>query len=448
MKTLQVLFISGNWNDEDGRSSKYMGIVSDFISKKITGHIDIYNGGNIEDLKKILEDKVPTSEVVFWFPNIPAELREGIRNPKDFNPSCTLINYKRNDNDRLSYDDLRSLAIANKADLTCEVFKDDTGRYQMRVFDSNDTIVSDFTQSTGKSVTDLISRIYILRSLAYSKLVRTGETIDIINPNFEDIASKYIEFGDILAKKLNNQYIKRHLGEIAFRGHIDSSTKSNDIVYVSARHVKKDEVTPTDKTKFVATRLLSNKINYYGEAKPCFNCSTYTRVLIHLPKVNYIFFSNFYIDEAKYTEKVLPSQCIQQVQEITNVIDNYNYETDFAINLLGCGSMIFLSTLDELDKYYEKFIQRELPEVVVPEYEQITNDDGVNTYINTLKDRPLVNGELLDIRFEDGSTSVYKINVKSFKDLQDKQHQEASIKMRVKGIQTELSIVGLYARRV
>ena len=110
--------------------------------------------------------------------------------------------------------------------------------------------------------------------------------------------------------------------------------------------------------------------------------------------------------------------------------------------------MIFLSTLDELDKYYDKFIQRELPETVVPEYEQIVNEDGVNTYINTLKNRPLVNGELLDIRFEDGSTSVYKINVKSFKDLQDKQHQEASIKMRVKGIQTELSIVGLCARRV
>ena len=448
MKTLQVLFISGNWNRDEGRSSKYMGIVSDFISKKITGHVDIYNGGNLEDLKRIMEEKVPSSEVVFWFPNIPSELRDEVKNPKDYNPSCTLINYKRNDNNRLTYDDLRSLAIANKADLTCEVFKDDTGRYQMRIFDSNDTIVSDFTQSTGKSITDLISRIYILRSLAYSKLIHTGELIDIINPNFSEIAKKYIEFGEVLANKLNNQYIKRHLGEIAFRGHIDPSTKSNDIVYVSARHVRRDELTPEDQSKFVATRLLSNKINYYGEAKPCFNCSTYSRVLNHLPGVNYIFFSNFYIDEARYTEKVLPSQCVQQVQEITNIILNNGYESDFAINLIGCGSMIFVNTLDELDKYYDKLILRDLPEMITPDYEQIVNDDGVNTFINTLKDRPLANGELLDIRFEDGSTSVYKIIVKEFQDAQEKLHQEAIIKIRVKGIQTELPIIGLYARRV
>ena len=448
MKTLQVLFISGNWNNEEGRSSKYMSIVSDFVSKKITGHVDIYNGGNLNDLKKIMEEKVPSSEVVFWFPNIPSELREGIKNPKDYNPSCTLINYKRNDNNRLTYDDLRSLAIANKADLTCEVFKDDTGRYQMRVFDSNDTIVSDFTQSTGKSITDLISRIYILRSLAYSKLIHTGELIDIVNPNFNEIAEKYIEFGEVLANKLNNQFIKRHLGEIAFRGNIDPVTKSNDIVYVSARHVRRDELTPDDKSKFVATRLLSNKINYYGEAKPCFNCSTYSRILSHLPKVNYIFFSNFYIDGARYTEKVLPSQCVQQVQEISNLIINNNYESNFAINLLGCGSMIFINSLEELDKYYEKLIQRDLPEMITPDYEQIINDDGVNTFINILKERPLINGELLDIRFEDGSTSVYKIQVKEYQDNQEKLHQEAVIKVKIKGIQTELPIIGLYARRV
>ena len=448
MKTLQVLFISGNWNNEEGRSSKYMGIVSDFVTKKVTGHVDVYNGGNLNDLKNIMEEKVPTSDVVFWFPNIPSELRDYVKNPKDYNPSCTLINYKRNDNNRLSYDDLRSLAIANKADLTCEVFKDDTGRYQMRIFDSNDNIISNFTQSTGKSMTDLISRIYILRSLAYSKLIYTGESIEIKNPNFKDIARKYMEFGDVLSKKLNNSYIKRHLGEIAFRGHIDSTTKSNDIIFVSERHVRREDLTDSDFSKFVAVRLLSNKINYYGEAKPCFNCSTYIRILSHLPKVNYIFFSNFYIKDAKYTEKLLPSQSVQEVQELINIIDAKNYENDFAINLVGCGSMIFLSTLDELDKYYELLELRKLPEFIVPEYEQIINDDGVNSFINTLKNKPLINGELLDIRFDDGTTSVYKINVKNYKDTNDKVHLEATIKVKVKGIQTELSIVGLYARRV
>ena len=427
-----------------------MGIVADFVVKKITGHVDVYNGGRLSELTAILEEKVPDCDVVFWFPNIPSEYREEIRNPKDYNPSCTLINYKRNDNNRLAYDDLRSLAISYKADLTCEVYKDDTGRYQMRIFDSLDTVVSDFTQSTGKSITDLVSRIYILRSLAYSKIVHTGDAIDIVNPEFSDIVKSYIKFGDILADKLNNEYIKRHLGEIAFRGNIDSTTKSNDIVYVNVRHVRKDDLTLDDQSKFVATRLLSNKINYYGESKPCFNSSTYNRVLNHLPKVNYIYFSNFYIDDedVKYTEKILPPHCIQQVQEIINLIDMYEYETDFAINLLGCGSMIFVSSLDQADKYFENLRKRELPEVVIPEYEQIFNDDGEDMFVNTLKDRALEDGELLEIKFEDGSTSVYKIIVNEYRDEEDLLHRDAIIKVRVKGIQTKIPILGQFARRV
>lgn len=446
MRNLNLLFVAGNWGPDGGRPSKYMDQLAEHLAKKVTGHVDVHNGGTIEELKEILETRAKQNEVVFWSPNIPNELKNGILTPKDYNPACTLINFKRNDHGRLSYDDLKSLMIAQKADITCEVFKDDTGRYQMRIFDIQDCLISHFTPNTGKSMTDLVSRIYILRSLSYSRLSSSGESHPILNPNFEEIANAYAKFGEFLKKQIKNNFIRRHLGEIAFRGFMDSLTPSNDTVVVNARHVKLDMI--HEKSAYVTTRLLSNRVNYYGETRPCFNSSTYLRVLSHLPKVRYIFFSDLYCNDAKYTEKVLPSQCIEQVAEILFVIRSYCYETNFAINLLGCGSMIFLSSLDKLDEYLSKLQRRGQPEYVVPEYETIECDDGISFFTNTLKDREIKNDELLEILFDDGSVSVYKANIKEYTDEEGRPHKEAFIRMSVKGIKTEVNLIGMKARRV
>lgn len=447
MKNLTVLFVGGSWDSEEGMSSRYMSTISEFLVKKITGHVDVYNGGNIERLKDIVKD-CANYDVIFWFPNIPPDLKSVIKNPKLHNRDCVLINYRRNDNDKLSFDNLISIALSSRADLSCEVYKDSDGCYNMRVFDNCGVVISGFTTNIGKSMTDLVSRIYNLQSVQYSRLFKVEEDHAVIHDQLLQIRDAYQDFNEVLSKKVDNPHIKRSLAEIAIKGVASDGSPSNDIVYVNASHVKLEAIENLEEQIFVTTRLVSHKINYYGTQglSPCFNCSTYCRLLNQLPNIDYLIYSPLYVEDAPFTEKILPLGCLQSVKEIMRFVDVESKE--FALNLLGRGSIIFLSDISKLDSYHDKMKVRKLPELITPEYDQIVNDDGVNSFINTLKGAPLEQDDLLEIRFDDGSVSTYKILVKYYKDEQDRVHKSAQIRMTIKGIQTEVPIIGLYARRV
>ena len=110
--------------------------------------------------------------------------------------------------------------------------------------------------------------------------------------------------------------------------------------------------------------------------------------------------------------------------------------------------MIFLSDLSKMNDYMDKLQVREQPEVIVPEYETIYCDDGKEKFVSTLKNREIRPDELLEIKFDDGSVSVYKTSVREFTDDDNRPHREAYITMSVKGIRTEIDLVGQQARRV
>lgn len=447
MNDLRVLFISGNWNLEGGRSSNYMTSLINSFENKLGHKIQAYNGGNVEDLPGILEEHVPESDLVFFSPNIPYSLSSKRRiNPKDYNHRVTLVTFKRNDG-KLSFDDMMSISITLRADLTCEVRKNADGRYEMRIYDILGNLWSDFTTNTAKSVATLVSRGTALKSLRYARFRGEEGTIRQTNPDVNEIVEAYKEFGHRLVDVVKpSEHVRRHLGEISFRGSDDPNDDAFTTFFASERNVRlSDDIGPEN---FVPTRMDRSSLVYFGQRKPHLNSAVFDRLFLELPDVNYIFSSQCYLRGARFTERILTKGCIQQTVEILKALEGLDPLELGGLNVLGQGSLILGRTVDDVEGRFGYLEKRDLPEPIGVEFDAILLDDGVETFDSILDGRKLEPGELLEIQFMDGSAGTYEIMVNSYRDDKNRPHHEAYIGLNVKGVPMDFPITGMLARRI
>lgn len=82
-----------------GRSFK---VIDEF--RKYLDNADFYNGGNYNELNKILEMTI-NYDTVFWWINVANGLPK-IRNVKEINYNMMLISSKINDNNKYTFQDL------------------------------------------------------------------------------------------------------------------------------------------------------------------------------------------------------------------------------------------------------------------------------------------------------------------------------------------------------
>lgn len=82
-----------------GRSFK---VIDEF--RKYLDNADFYNGGNYNELNKILEMTI-NYDTVFWWINVANGLPK-IRNVKEINYKMMLISSKINDNNKYTFQDL------------------------------------------------------------------------------------------------------------------------------------------------------------------------------------------------------------------------------------------------------------------------------------------------------------------------------------------------------
>ena len=81
-----------------GRSFK---VIDEF--RKYLDNADFYNGGNYNELNKILEMTI-NYDTVFWWANVANGLPK-IRNVKEINYKMMLISSKINDNNKYTFQD-------------------------------------------------------------------------------------------------------------------------------------------------------------------------------------------------------------------------------------------------------------------------------------------------------------------------------------------------------
>ena len=123
----KILLVGGTWDLNGGRESN---LINKFV--KELKEASIYNGGNYNDLNKILESCVDY-DIVIWWANVPNDLPK-IRNVKEINYKTMLVSSKNNVDNKYNFFELLQRAFAVKANLSVQFTKKDN-LYNMMMFD-------------------------------------------------------------------------------------------------------------------------------------------------------------------------------------------------------------------------------------------------------------------------------------------------------------------------
>lgn len=368
-----ILFVGGNWDLNGGKKSK---IVDEF--SKYLSNVTIYNGGNYNDLNKILESCIDY-DIVIWWANVPNELPK-IRNVKDINYRTMLVSSKRNIDNKYSFQDLLQRALSLKANLTIE-FSNFNNLYSMKLFDPLGNIWYEGTDIKECSK-NLLDRLNFIKNITRESTVSSEENIGAFawffnmfkeemynsqdNPTIsikkeflnivKDYASKFAE------ATFQTQDGKRFLGNASFRCPKGfPSFRDGKYIFVSKRNVNKEFIGIEE---FVPVYLEDEKIYFCGKNKPSVDTPIQVRLYKKLPNINYMIHSHCYIKGAPYTENALPCGAIEEIYEIENLLKQYynnDYNKDFYVmNLMGHGSIMMSKTIEQLKNI--EIIGRQLPE--------------------------------------------------------------------------------------
>lgn len=371
----KILFVGGTWDLDGGKSSS---IVQKFASA--LSNVDVYNGGNYNDLESIL-DKVKDYNIVLWWANVPNDLPK-VRDVKEINYKTMLVSSKNNTDDRYTFQDLLQRSFALKSNLVIE-FKRLDKIYQMRLFDPLGNVWYEGTDI--KSCADeLIKRLTFIKSIKRESIVSSEENNgalawffnmfkqemyhddeSVVIPIKEDFLRIVKGYATKLAEAtFETKDVKRFLGNASFRCPKGfPSFREGKYIFVSRRNINKEYITIDD---FVPVYLDDNKIYYHGDFKPSVDTPIQVRLYNKLPNINYMIHTHCYIKDASYTDVALPCGAIEEVDEIINAIKK-NYDNDlnrdfYVINLKGHGSIMMSNEPKRLETV--EIIGRHLPEVI------------------------------------------------------------------------------------
>lgn len=369
----KILFVGGNWDLNEGKESK---IVNEFA--KYLPNATVYNGGDYNDLNKILESCI-NYDVVIWWANVPNELPK-IRNVKDINYKTMLISSKRNVDNKYSFQDLLQRSFALKSNLTIEFSKNDN-LYSMKLFDPLGNVWYEGTDIK-KCSEELLDRLNFIKSITRESTVSSEENIGALawffnmfkeeiykstdNPTIpikKEFLNIVIDYATKFAEAtFQTKDVKRFLGNASFRCPKGfPSFRDGKYIFVSKRNVNKEFIGIEE---FVPVYLENGKIYYCGENKPSVDTPIQVRMYEKLPNINYMIHSHCYIDGAPYTEKALPCGAIEEVNEIAKLLETYydnDYYRDFYLmNLIGHGSIMMSKNPEQLKNV--AMVGRQLPE--------------------------------------------------------------------------------------
>ena len=173
-----------------------------------------------------------------------------------------------------------------------------------------------------------------------------------------DYANKFTE------STFDTKDVKRFLGNASFRCPKGfPSFRDGKYIFVSKRNIDKRYI---DIDEFVPVYMEDGKIYYCGENKPSVDTPIQVRLYNLLPNINYMIHSHCYIKNAPFTINALPCGAIEEVDEILKLLDDY-YDNDlykdlYLINLIGHGSIMMSSNIDNIKNIDIK--GRKLPEKI------------------------------------------------------------------------------------
>ena len=378
----KVLIVGGTFDKEGGRPSKLIYKIYEELKKEPFFEITYANGGLVSDLHNGILPDVVNYEVVLWFANVSND-EDKLRDVKALNPKALLITSKRNDDNKYTFAELISRALAIKANLTIEFSKQED-KFNMMLFDPLGNVFYD-----GFDVEAMCEYlIQRMGQLQQFTRVPTIQETELPAPEVPE-ETEFFEFAHDCADIFHNlirpaKGTERFLGNMSFRcqNGFPSFRGENGIVYVSRRNVDKSDI---NAASFVPTYLTENlTTKYFGENKPSVDTPVQLRLYKLFPWANYMLHAHCYVDTTDIpdtmmlrTNEPIPCGALEELSEIRIVLparDGSFVEFSkiaprlLAINLKGHGCILIAKDVEifkELQKHKDNcFVQRPIPEVI------------------------------------------------------------------------------------
>ncbi len=361
----ELLLVGGDFNEDGGRRSSLIQTISNNLLKE--GYrVKCINGGSFEDLRKIYDSfNLESKGIVLWFPNVPND-EEKLREIKTRAPKIILVASKRNNNE-YSMAEMTNRMLLIKANLWLEFSleeKEPKTIYRGSVFDplGNRWVSStDFEEVTRV----LAKRLRRLEGLTRQNTVAIGGNVEVPNEEeFFEIIKRYANTFHQLIQPVEE--VTRFLGNASFRCErgFPSFRLGEDVVFVSRRNVDKRYI---DKNNFVAVCFDEDDgdrgtIYYYGPNKPSVDTPIQVRLYKMYPQIRYMLHSHCYIEGAPFTSDSIPCGAIEEVEEVSRLIEKeYPDRDEYFINLKGHGSLILTKSWQSMRDV--KYVGRPLPEI-------------------------------------------------------------------------------------
>lgn len=340
---MKSLFVGGRFDEYMGKFSE-----QDYKLSRYLNVDDVFNGGNINILNMVL-DKIPNYEKVFWFAHTPGK-NGMVKQVKRRNGKAFLVNGIENSG-RYSFADLMQNALDSRSNLVVEVNNE-----KARVLDPLANMFLDYTSDMS-----LVGRVLNERLNELQRYSREGSeevTGKSEIPNdmefFEVVREKAARFQELIHQNPENNH--RFYGNASFRCERGfPSFRKEGFVYVSRRNVDKKEIGRED---FVKVRA-ENPVRYYGKNKPSVDTPVQLKLYEYYGKARYMLHGHVYVENAEFTDKIVPCGALEEAEEIMRLHLNKE-EGNFAVNLLGHGSLVVAENLRYLSKV--NYVKRDMPE--------------------------------------------------------------------------------------
>lgn len=376
---MTILIVGGTWNREFNNSTESYGKPSSLVTKLSNalttyGLVDVYNGGRYDKLEDIIKS-ASSYDVVFWWANVDNSLPK-IRNVKEIAPHTILINSKRDDEDKYSFQELIQRSLAAKANLTWKFKKIADKTFETTIFDPLGSVWylgTDFDAA----IKACMDRLIFLKRMTRQPSIKTDK-INIIpdEQDFVDVVRKYAaEFQKYMDSSVKT---KRFIGNASLRlikpfsdsrcgKGMPSFRGTDNMIFVSKRNIDKQFITLDN---FVPVYMDNDKLMYCGEDKPSVDTPVQIRLYKELDHINYMLHSHCYIKSAPFTHEAIPCGAIEEFDEVMKLIHEQkfdNHRNQYFVNLIGHGSIIMWNNMQQFHEDIEpklEYYKRDMPEIM------------------------------------------------------------------------------------
>lgn len=343
---MRIAIIGGTFNIGEGKASHIVHNLAISARHKYKGKdqfVFSINGGNLEDLDGLIPWlKMHKYDCLIWMPNIDNKEDKILPTIKKQYPNLLLVQSKRVVEKSYTDFEIVKRLLDSHSSLGIRITRPD--EYQFEVLDP---LGNSWNEPASLDVMSnvLFGRIKELLALHRKASTQSSELQSSVEvePEFLD-AVKYL--GGEFTKYVLAVNPNRFLGNASTRCcHGFPSARKGDVIYMSKRNVDK---TIISNDQFVAVGASEGEsVLYGGSNKPSVDTPIQQLLYQAYPNVNYMVHGHVYVEGAPMTDKNIPCGFIEEVNEVIDLVPD-TQSTNFVINLLGHGCLIFAESIEYL----------------------------------------------------------------------------------------------------